>query len=169
MQEIKITEADAGQRLNKFLNRYLDNAPSSFVYKMLRKRNIKINNNKAAGNEILCAGDTVQIYMADKTIASFRRDGTVPVQKDGQLANDRANHTSLREAGDASLVIDYEKSLSGRHCQVSERNGKFYVKDLQSSNGTLLNGVRILAEMELCSGSILTLGRLEMKVEIKCE
>jgi len=74
-----------------------------------------------------------------------------------------------RKAGEASLVIDYEKSLSGRHCQVSERNGKFYIKDLQSSNGTLLNGVRILAEMELCSGSVLTLGRLEMKVEIRCE
>lgn len=74
-----------------------------------------------------------------------------------------------RKAGDASLVIDCDRSLSGKHCQISERNGKFYVRDLQSSNGTLLNGVRILAEMEICSGSVLTLGRLEMRVEIRCE
>ena len=72
-----------------------------------------------------------------------------------------------RRAGEANLVIDYDKSVSGKHCAVSERNGKFYVKDLQSSNGTLLNGTRILAEMELHSGAVLTLGRLEMKVEIR--
>lgn len=74
-----------------------------------------------------------------------------------------------RKAGEASLVIDYDKSVSGKHCQISERNSKFYVKDLQSSNGTLLNGVKILAEMEICSGCTLTLGRLEMKVEVRCE
>lgn len=72
-----------------------------------------------------------------------------------------------RRAGEANLVIDYEKSISGRHCQISERGGRFYVKDLQSSNGTMLNGTRILSEMELHSGSVLTLGRLEVKVEIR--
>lgn len=72
-----------------------------------------------------------------------------------------------RRTGEANLVIDYDKSVSGRHCVISVRNGKFYVKDLQSSNGTMLNGTRILAEMELHSGAALTLGRLEMKVEIR--
>lgn len=72
-----------------------------------------------------------------------------------------------RRAGEVNIVIDYEKTISGKHCQIAERGGKFYVKDLQSSNGTMLNGVRILSEMEVHSGSILTLGRLEMKVEIR--
>ncbi|MDE5862943.1 MAG: RluA family pseudouridine synthase, partial [Lachnospiraceae bacterium] len=99
MQEIKITEADAGQRLNKFLNRYLDKAPSAFVYKMLRKKNIKINNGRAAGNELLCAGDTVQIYMADNTISEFRKDGRVPVKGDGQPAGDSGVMTALNKAG----------------------------------------------------------------------
>ncbi|MCM1499706.1 MAG: RluA family pseudouridine synthase [Clostridium sp.] len=97
MQEIKITEAEAGQRLNKFLNRYLDQAPSAFVYKMLRKKNIKINNVKAAGNEILCFGDTVQIYMADSTIAGFRKDGKVPVQGTGQTVGNNSSITALQQ------------------------------------------------------------------------
>lgn len=82
MQEIRISEINAGQRLNKFLGKYLDNAPQSFLYKMLRKKNIKWNNKKASGTEILNIGDVVQLYMADETIAKFRRDGRVPAFQD---------------------------------------------------------------------------------------
>lgn len=79
MQEIHIDPANAGQRLNKFLGKYLDLAPQSFLYKMLRKKNIKYNGKKAEGDELLVAGDLVQVYMTDETIAHFRKDGTVPV------------------------------------------------------------------------------------------
>lgn len=79
MQEIIINEANAGQRLNKFLGKYLDAAPQSFVYKMLRKKNIKVNKGKATGNEVLQTGDSVQIFMTDETIANFRKDGKVPM------------------------------------------------------------------------------------------
>lgn len=78
MQEIKIESSSEGQRLNKFLGRYLDNAPQSFLYKMLRKKNIKYNNGKADGSEILKAGDRIQIYMSDETICNFRKDGMIP-------------------------------------------------------------------------------------------
>ena len=78
MQEIKIESSSQGQRLNKFLGRYLDNAPQSFLYKMLRKKNIKYNNGKADGSEILKAGDRIQIYMSDETICNFRKDGMIP-------------------------------------------------------------------------------------------
>ena len=40
MQEIKITEQEAGQRFDKLLCKYLNKAPKSFLYKMLRKKNI---------------------------------------------------------------------------------------------------------------------------------
>ena len=79
MQEIIISEANAGQRLNKFLGKYFDDAPQSFVYKMVRKKNIKVNKGKATGNEVLQVGDTVQVFMTDETIANFRKDKKVPV------------------------------------------------------------------------------------------
>ena len=40
MQEIKITENQAGQRFDKFLFKYFKEATSGFIYKMLRKKNI---------------------------------------------------------------------------------------------------------------------------------
>lgn len=69
---IEISEYQSGQRLQKFLQKYLDLAPASFVYKMLRKKNIVLNDKKAQGNELLCAGDTIAMYLADETIAKFR-------------------------------------------------------------------------------------------------
>ena len=46
MQKITVSSNEAGQRLDKLLGKYLSNAPMSFVYKMLRKKNIKLNGKK---------------------------------------------------------------------------------------------------------------------------
>lgn len=72
-----------------------------------------------------------------------------------------------RKKGICDIALDYEKSVSGRHCEISVKDGRFYVKDLQSSNGTCLNGNKIWAETEIISGDILKLGRLEMKFEVR--
>ena len=72
-----------------------------------------------------------------------------------------------RKAEESDIVINYEKSVSARHCRISVRDGKFYVEDLGSSNGTLINGIPVMEEMELYSESTLTLGRLDLKVQIR--
>ena len=72
MKEVIISGNLAGQRLNKFLMKYLDGAPSSFVYKMLRKKNIKLNDKKSEGSEILVEGDNIKIYLSDDTIEKFQ-------------------------------------------------------------------------------------------------
>lgn len=43
MQEIIVAANEAGQRLDKMLAKYLNEAPKSFLYKMLRKKNIVLN------------------------------------------------------------------------------------------------------------------------------
>lgn len=72
MTELKISDRDSGQRLNKFLMKYLNAAPSSFVYKMLRKKNIVLNEKRAKGDELLRDGDRVKLFLADETIKKFR-------------------------------------------------------------------------------------------------
>lgn len=61
MRELTIDKGTKGQRLDKFLMKYMNKAPKSFVYKMLRKKNIKLNSKKAEGNEMLSDGDKVQL------------------------------------------------------------------------------------------------------------
>lgn len=71
MQVYTITSADKGQRLDKYIKRRLPFAPSSFVYKMLRKKNITLNGGKASGSEIVAEGDEVRLFLSDDTIISF--------------------------------------------------------------------------------------------------
>ena len=53
MKEFTIGKNEAGQRFDKYLAKLLPNAPKSFIYKMLRKKNITLNGKKALGNEML--------------------------------------------------------------------------------------------------------------------
>ncbi len=71
MQEIIIGPNQAGQRLDKFLHKYLPYAGSSFLYKMLRKKNITLNGKKAEGKEILQINDKVQSFFSDETFLKF--------------------------------------------------------------------------------------------------
>lgn len=71
MYQAIITDRDAGQRLDKYLHRILPNAGSGFLYKMLRKKNITLNDQKATGNEKVTAGDFIKIYFADETLGKF--------------------------------------------------------------------------------------------------
>ncbi len=73
MQEIIITANEAGQRFDKLLAKYLNQAPKSFIYKMLRKKNIVLNGKKADGNEQLAVGDSVKLFLADETIEKFSK------------------------------------------------------------------------------------------------
>ena len=72
MKECAIEKADSGQRLDKYLKKYLKEATGGFIYKMLRKKNIKLNGKKADGKELLKEGDVVTLYLSDETLAKFR-------------------------------------------------------------------------------------------------
>lgn len=71
MQEICITENEAGQRLDKLLAKFLKEAPKSFLYKMLRKKNITLNGKKASGSEKLLQGDVVKLFLSEETVEKF--------------------------------------------------------------------------------------------------
>lgn len=71
MREIEINKNEAGQRLDKLLAKYMNKAPKSFIYKMLRKKNITLNKKKADGSEKLEVNDRVQLFLSDETIEKF--------------------------------------------------------------------------------------------------
>ncbi|MCF6465763.1 RluA family pseudouridine synthase [Clostridium sp. Cult2] len=72
MKEVIINKNDSDQRLDRFLRKYLPKAPKNFIYKMIRKKNIKLNDKKANPDAIILEGDTIQLYLADETIEKFR-------------------------------------------------------------------------------------------------
>ena len=72
MQKFIVTPNEAGQRLDKLLFKYLNLAPKSFIYKMLRKKNITLNHKKCDGSEKTSVGDEVSLWLSDETIDKFR-------------------------------------------------------------------------------------------------
>jgi 23S rRNA pseudouridine955/2504/2580 synthase len=71
MREFQINSKEAGQRFDKYLKKLLKNAGSSFIYKMLRKKNIVLNGKKADGTEKLNEGDFVKLFLSDETFDKF--------------------------------------------------------------------------------------------------
>ncbi len=71
MKLINVEQNEAGQRLDKLLAKILNKAPKSFLYKMLRKKNIVLNGKKADGSEKLVLKDQITLFLSDETIAQF--------------------------------------------------------------------------------------------------
>ncbi len=71
MKEIIIGKNESDQRIDRFLKKYFSKAPQSFIYKMLRKKNIKLNGKKVNPDTIIVEGDIIQLYLADETIDKF--------------------------------------------------------------------------------------------------
>lgn len=58
-------------------------------------------------------------------------------------------------------------SISKRHCAVIQRDGKVFVRDFDSTNGTFVNGEQLKGEIELHDGDTLKAGPLDFKVKIE--
>lgn len=71
MKEFVIKPNEANQRFDKYLKKLLPNAGTSFIYKMLRKKNITLNKKKAVGNEVVVSGDVINVFFSDETFDKF--------------------------------------------------------------------------------------------------
>ena len=71
MRQLIVQNADSNQRLDRYLGRYFCGAPRSFIYRMLRKKNIVLNGRKASGDEVLSEGDEIRLWLAEDTIEKF--------------------------------------------------------------------------------------------------
>jgi len=71
MKLIIVEQNEAGQRLDKLLLKIMNKAPKSFIYKMLRKKNIVLNGKKAEGSEKLELKDEIKLFLSDETIELF--------------------------------------------------------------------------------------------------
>ena len=72
MREVIISEREEGQRLDRYLEKYMPDAPKNFFYKMMRKKNIVLNGKKVSGSERIQTGDQIKLFLADETIEGFR-------------------------------------------------------------------------------------------------
>ncbi len=72
MIRVEIGKNEQNQRLDKFLRKYLENAPLSYIYKAIRK-DVKVNGKRCKEDTMLALGDEVTLYIQDEDIRKFQR------------------------------------------------------------------------------------------------
>lgn len=129
MREIIIEKNDSGQRLDRFLNKYLPKATGSFLQKMIRTKKIKCNKKRAKENQILMTGDRIQIYLYEEIL--------LPLEKEPQLRKSKIPLSIVYEDEDIAVIDKAPGVLT--HAATPRDYGKNIVDafvDLLISRGT---------------------------------
>ena len=71
---------------------------------------------------------------------------------------------SIGRSGEADLRIE-DRYASGLHARIFSREGRAYVEDMNSTNGTLLNDATLHGEAELIDGDVVRIGDTEFRFE----
>lgn len=119
MKELIINREESGIRLDKFLEKLLPNAGRSFLYKMLRKKNITLNGKKAAGSERLCEQDQICIFFSDETYEQFRHGGQT---KNGSDAASERIVPARQSTAARRSVPPHQDAATEKHISTGERN-----------------------------------------------
>lgn len=106
--------------------------------------------------------DGTYFYSSPKRPSSFRLAQQLEGGSTGMTVCAHGGSVQIgREGGDLNFPVDLY--MSGSHCRIDERSGKFTLTDLNSRNGTY---VRIKAERELGHGDYVFIGRKLLRVEL---
>ena len=84
MKKFSITSSENGMTLEKYMKKVLNTAPLSFIYKTLRKKDVKVNNHWQDGKYVLSTGEEVFIYITDEQYDTFTKP--LGVQPNNQIA-----------------------------------------------------------------------------------
>lgn len=70
MRILEVKKNDAGQRLDKFLQKSLKSMPQSLMYKLIRTKKIKVNRKRAEPKMMLSEGDSIQCFISEEFFGS---------------------------------------------------------------------------------------------------
>ena len=77
MKELEINANEAGQRFDKYLKKLLCQAPPQLIYKMLRKKDVKVNGMKIKENYILQENDIVSLFLYEDKFQEYTKPQTI--------------------------------------------------------------------------------------------
>lgn len=74
MQKFVINKFDSNQSLFKYIKKVLKNAPLSFVYKIFRKKDVKVNGKRENDKYVLKENDEILLYITDDQYLEFTKE-----------------------------------------------------------------------------------------------
>lgn len=82
----------------------------------------------------------------------------------GRACELKVDKTTIGRVEDNAFQIA-EPSVSSHHCEILLRGNDVIVNDLNSTNGTFVNGEKVTGEAPVKPGQILRLGSVELRLE----
>lgn len=70
MREFIVTDKEENQRLDKYLRKNMEDVPLSIIYKIFRKKDVKVNGVRTKEDYLVKTNDKIIVYIDDKTIDS---------------------------------------------------------------------------------------------------
>jgi len=125
LREITIQKNDANQRLDKFLFKYLENAPQSLVYKGIRKGRIKVNGKKSDIAYKLAIGDTLQLYINDEFFETPDTTAFLDIKFDLKIVYEDEN---ILIADKPAGLLVHEDAKQQRHTLINYIKAYLYQK-----------------------------------------
>lgn len=71
---------------------------------------------------------------------------------------------TLGRSGEAEITFS-DRYASGIHARVFPRGERFFIEDMNSTNGTLLDGAPVIGETELADGATIAVGDTSFRFE----
>ncbi len=72
---------------------------------------------------------------------------------------------TVGRGGQNDLVLEGDEFASARHARIEVRGDGVWVQDLESTNGTYVNGSRVAGAQRLDEGDILRVGETDLRLE----
>ena len=73
MQKFIVSSSEEGQTLEKYVRKVLKEAPLSFIYKLFRKKDIKVNGHWQKEKYQVSSGEEISIYISDDQLEEFKK------------------------------------------------------------------------------------------------
>ena len=85
--------------------------------------------------------------------------------EDGERMVKAEIHEKLVVGRSASCDISLmDKLMSRQHFMIEKDSGSFYISDMNTTNGTLVNGVKIISRCKLKNGDVIQAGSLHITI-----
>jgi FHA domain len=73
---------------------------------------------------------------------------------------------TIGRGGQNEIVLDGDEFASARHARIEPRRDGVWVQDLDSTNGTYVNGSRVEGAVKLGNGDVLRVGETDLRLEV---
>ena len=114
------------------------------------------------------APEATGFYAVDDSPARAASDAWLVVKTGGGLDPGRRfdlfGGASIGRSTDADVRIE-DRYASQIHLRIYSRGGSYYVEDMNSTNGTYVNGARVSTQQLLRPGDVVRIGDTELRFE----